>query len=121
MGCKKVYDTSQWEACFLNVLCSQDFDIVYRGVVAVGNMIEGGKETAEPLMDTKILDVCQALIIKAKMDGSNYQPNETLQKIRTVAEVALIKAYDQAVQEYEDDDKLEEWRSHPKPIEDSSN
>ena len=21
--CKKVYDTSQWEACFLNVLCSQ--------------------------------------------------------------------------------------------------
>ena len=92
-------------------------------------MIEGGKETAEPLMDTKILDVCQALIIKAKMDGSNYQPNETLQKIRTVAEVALnkaheigvIKTYDQAVQEYEDDDKLEEWRSHPKPIEDSSN
>ena len=91
-------------------------------------MIEGGKETAEPLMDTKILDVCQALIIKAKMDGSNYQPNETLQKIRTVAEVALnkaheigvIKTYDQAVQEYEDDDKLEEWRSHPKPIEDSS-
>ena len=98
-------------------------------MVAVGNMIEGGKETAEPLMDTKILDVCQALIIKAKMDGSNYQPNETLQKIRTVAEVALnkaheigvIKTYDQAVQEYEDDDKLEEWRSHPKPIEDSSN
>ena len=98
-------------------------------MVAVGNMIEGGKETAEPLMDTKILDVCQALIIKAKMDGSNYQPNETLQKIRTVVEVALnkaheigvIKTYDQAVQEYEDDDKLEEWRSHPKPIEDSSN
>ena len=102
---------------------------MYRGVVAVSNMIECGKEIADPLMDTKILDVCQALIIKAKMDGSNYQPNETLQKIRTVAEVALnkaheigvIKTYDQAVQEYEDDDKLEEWRSHPKPIEDSSN
>ena len=95
----------------------------------MGNMIEAGKEVADQMMDTKILDVCQALIIKAKMDGSNYQPNETLQKIRTVAEVALnkaheigvIKTYDQAVQEYEDDDKLEEWRSHPKPIEDSSN
>jgi len=126
--CKKVYDSSQWESCFLNVLCSQDFDIVYRGVVAVGNMIEGGKEVAEPMMDTKVLDVCQALIIKAKMDGSNYQPNPTLQKIKLVAEVALqkahemgiIKTYDQAVQEYEDDDKLEEWRSHPKPIEDDS-
>ena len=93
-------------------------------------MIEGGKEVAEPMMDTKVLDVCQALIIKAKMDESNYQPNPTLQKIKLVAEVALqkahemgiIKTYDQAVQEYEDDDKLEEWRSHPKPIEeDSSN
>jgi len=91
-------------------------------------MIEGGKEVAEPMMDTKVLDVCQALIIKAKMDGSNYQPNPTLQKIKLVAEVALqkahemgiIKTYDQAVQEYEDDDKLEEWRSHPKPIEDDS-
>ena len=91
-------------------------------------MIEGGKEVAEPMMDTKVLDVCQALIIKAKMDGSNYQPNPTLQKIKLVAEVALqkahemgiIKTYDQAVQEYEDDDKLEEWRSHPKPIEDGS-
>ena len=91
-------------------------------------MIEGGKEVAEPMMDTKVLDVCQALIIKAKMDGSNHQPNPTLQKIKLVAEVALqkahemgiIKTYDQAVQEYEDDDKLEEWRSHPKPIEDDS-
>ena len=91
-------------------------------------MIEGGKEVAEPMMDTKVLDVCQALIIKAKMDESNYQPNPTLQKIKLVAEVALqkahemgiIKTYDQAVQEYEDDDKLEEWRSHPKPIEDDS-
>lgn len=91
-------------------------------------MIEGGKEVAEPMMDTKVLDVCQALIIKAKMDGSNYQPNPTLQKIKLVAEVALqkahemgiIKTYDQAVQEFEDDDKLEEWRSHPKPIEDDS-
>ena len=80
------------------------------------------------MMDTKVLDVCQALIIKAKMDESNYQPNPTLQKIKLVAEVALqkahemgiIKTYDQAVQEYEDDDKLEEWRSHPKPIEDDS-
>ena len=92
-------------------------------------MIEGGKETAEPMMDTKVMDVCQALIIKANMDSSSYQPNPVLQKIKMVADIALnkahemgiIKTYDQAVQEYEDDDKLEEWRSHPKPVEGSSN
>ena len=96
---------------------------MYRGVVAVGNMIEAGKEVAEPMMETKILDVCQALIIKANMDASNFEPNPVLGKIRDVAQVALnkahdmgvIKTYDQAVQEYEDDDTLEEWRSHPKP------
>ena len=98
-------------------------------MVAVGNMIEGGKETAEPMMDTKVMDVCQALIIKANMDSSSYQPNPVLQKIKMVADIALnkahemgiIKTYDQAVQEYEDDDKLEEWRSHPKPVEGPSN
>ena len=102
---------------------------MYRGVVAVANMIECGKEIADPLMDTKILDVCQALIIKANMDSSSYQPNTNLQKIKGVADVALnkahemgiIKTYDQAVQEYEDDDTLEEWRSHPKPVEGPSN
>ena len=92
-------------------------------------MIEGGKEVAEPMMDTKVMDVCQAHIIRANMDGSSYQPNATLQKIKVVADVALnkahamgiIKTYDQAVQEYEDDDKLDEWRSHPKPVEGPSN
>ena len=98
-------------------------------MVAVANMIEGGKEVAEPMMDTKVMDVCQAHIIRANMDGSSYQPNATLQKIKVVADVALnkahamgiIKTYDQAVQEYEDDDKLDEWRSHPKPVEGPSN
>ena len=67
------------------------------------------------------------------VEGTRYydypQPNPTLQKIKLVADVALnkahemgiIKTYDQAVQEYEDDDKLDEWRSHPKPVEGPSN
>ena len=80
-------------------------------------------------METKILDVFQALIIKAKMDASNYEPDPILAKIKSVAEVALnnahamgiIKTYEQAVKEDEDDDKIEEWRSHPKPaVEDAS-
>ena len=114
---------------FLRRFHFQDFDIVYRGVVSVGNMIEAGKEVADQMMDTKVLDVCQALIIKANMDASNFQPNPVLAKIKAVAEVALnkahglgvIKTYDQAVQEYEEDDTIEEWRHHPRPqIEDGS-
>ena len=71
----------------------------------------------------------QALIIKAKMDASNYEPDPILAKIKSVAEVALnnahsmgiIKTYDQAVKEDEDDDKIEEWRHHPKSaVEDAS-
>lgn len=100
---------------------------MYRGVVAISNIIEAGKEIADPIMETKILDVFQALIIKAKMDSSNFEPDPILAKIKGVADIALthahqmgiIKTYDQAVQEYEDDDQIEEWRHHPKPIEDA--
>merc|ERR1712227_371339 len=120
--CNKVYESTQWESCFLNVLCSQDYDIVYRGVVAIANMIEAGKDVADKMMDTKVLDVCQALIIKANMDSSNFEPIPVLAKIKSVAEVALnkahamgvIKTYEQAVKEDEDDEELEEWRHHPK-------
>merc|ERR1719500_358851 len=123
--CKKIFESTQWESCMLNILANKDYDVTYRGVIIVDNMIQTGKETSEPLMDTQILDVCQALIVKAKMDASNYQPNETLQKIKKVCEHALelahsmgvIKTYAQAVEEDEDDEKIEPWRPHPKAVE----
>jgi len=122
--CKKIFESTQWEACMLNILANKDYDITYRGVIIVDNMIQSGKENSEPLMDTQILDVCQALIVKAKMDQSNYQPNETLQKIRKVCDHALelahsmgvIKTYAQAVEEDEEDEKIEPWRPHPKAV-----
>merc|ERR1712198_289249 len=123
--CKKIFESSQWEPCMLNVLANQDYDITHRGVIIVDNMIQAGKETSEPLMDTQILDVCQALILKAKMDQSNFQPIESLQKIRKVCDHALelahkmgvIKTYAQAVEEDEDDETIEPWRPHPQAIE----
>jgi len=124
--CAKVFESSQWEACMLNILANKDYDVTYRGVIIVDNMIQAGKETSEPLMDTQILDVCQALIVKANMDASSYQPNETLQKIKKVCEHALelahsmgvIKTYAQAVEEDEDDEKIEPWRHHPNAVTD---
>merc|ERR1719208_565497 len=38
---------------YSNILCNK----VYRGVVAIANMIEAGKDVADKMMDTKVLDV----------------------------------------------------------------
>lgn len=119
--CKKLFDSSQWEACMLNTLANKDYDVTYRGVVIVDNMVQAGKECAEPLMDTQIMDVLQALIMKAKLDEGNSTVNDTLQRIRKVCEhtlelahtMGVIKTYHQAVQEDDDDETLEPWRPHP--------
>ena len=119
--CQKIYESSQWEACMLNTLANKDFEVTYRGVVIVDNVVQCGKEIAEPMMDTQVMDVCQALIAKANLDEGNAVVNETLQKIKKICDHALnlahsmgiIKTYSQAVQEDEDDEALEPWRPHP--------
>jgi len=119
--CQKIYESSQWEACMLNTLANKDFEVTYRGAVIVDNVVQCGKEIAEPMMDTQVMDVCQALIAKANLDLGNATVNETLQKIKKICEHALnlahsmgvIKTYNQAVQEDEDDEALEPWRPHP--------
>lgn len=121
--CSKVFESKQWEECFLNLLANTDYEITYRGVVIVDNMVLAGKEVAEPLLDGKIMNVLQALIMKAKLDEGNYEKNPLLQKIRSVCEHALntayemkvIKTYVDAVKEDEDDETLEPWSHHPAP------
>merc|ERR1740128_1406996 len=74
------------------------------------NMVQAGKEVAEPLFDGKIMDVLQALIMKAKLDEGNAEMDRILQKVRPMCEHALnyahemkvIKTYQEAVQEDED-------------------
>ena len=113
----------QWEECFLNLLANSDYDTAYRGVVIVDNMVQAGKEVAEPLMDGKIMDVLQALIMKAKLDLGLAEPHPLLQKMRPLCEHALntahelrvIKTYTEAVVEDEEDERLEPWHHHPRP------
>lgn len=122
--CKKVFDSTQWEECFLNLLANTDYEITYRGVMIVKNMTEAGKEIADRLYDGKITDVLQALIMKAKLDEGNFEKNEMLQKIRPVCEAALneahkldvIKTYTDAVKEDDEDEKLQDWAHHPKAV-----
>merc|ERR1711970_1639471 len=35
--CKKIFESTQWEACMLNILANKDYDVTYRGVI-VGDM-----------------------------------------------------------------------------------
>ena len=119
--CQKIFESTQWVNCLLNCLANKDFEVTYRGVVIVDNMVQAGKEVADPLMDTQIMDVCQALIKKAELDLGNTSPNEILQKVKRICEhclnlahsIGVIKTYDQAVAEDEDDEQLEPWRAHP--------
>jgi len=122
--CQKVFTSTQWEECFLNLLANTDYEITYRGVVIIDNMVQAGKEVAEPLFDGKIMDVLQALIMKAKLDEGNAEMDPILQKVRPMCEHALnyahemkvIKTYQDAVQEDEDDETIEPWQSHPKAV-----
>ena len=64
--CKKVFDSVQWSECLLNLLANPDLEIVLRGAVIVKNMITSGKETAEKILETQIMDCMQAHIFKAQ-------------------------------------------------------
>jgi len=120
--CKKIFESSQWTQCLLNLLAHKDVEVVYRGVVTVDNMVNAGPETAEPIMDTQIMDCLQALIAKAKLDLGSAEPNPILLKIRGVAESTLkvahemkvIKSFDEAVKEDDDDEELVPWNPSPK-------
>ena len=51
--CKKVFDSTQWLECLLNVLANEDYQIALRGAVVVQNMVTiGGAETAEKVLAT---------------------------------------------------------------------
>merc|ERR1712008_299910 len=99
--CSKIFESTQWEACMLNILANKDFEVTYRGVVIVDNMVQCGKEVAEPLMDTQIMDVCQALIAKANLDLGNSSPSDLLQKIED------CRAHPGAVAQYGGDQDLQ--------------
>jgi len=92
--CQKVArDVSQWEECLLGILAAEDVNIGLRGAVVVQNMVTvGGEEVASKLLDGQIMEVLQALIVKAKLDEGSGQPDASLAKIRLVCEATLKAA-----------------------------
>ncbi len=69
--CRKIFESSQWNECILNLLANQDLDVVQRGAVIVKNMVACGKDVAEKIIETQIMDCLQAHIFKAQREYSD--------------------------------------------------
>ena len=120
--CKKVFDAKQWNDCLLNVLANTDDEIVLRGAVVVQNMVNSCKETAEAVLETQVMEVLQALVLKANLDSGTAVPSKVLQQIKAVAEASLAEAHkhgivrtqrEAAVAEETEELELDPWRRAP--------
>ena len=64
--CQKIFESTQWNECLLNLLANKDFEVILRGIVIVDNMVNSDKEVAEKVFATEIMEVLQAHIFRAK-------------------------------------------------------
>ncbi len=75
--CAKVFESTQWTDCLLNLLANTDLEIVLRGCVVVRNLMRSEKQVAERLVDTQIVDCMQAHIFKAQREFTRYRNIKT--------------------------------------------
>ena len=120
--CRKVFDAKQWNECMLNLLANEDMEICLRGCVIIYNMVNADKQTAEKVFETQIMEVLQALIMKANLDAGNAAPNSTLVKIKEIAEKGLeiahkyniVRTQQEAAQVDEEEEvRIEPWQRAP--------
>ena len=120
--CKKVFESKQWNDCLLNLLASTDVEICFRGCVIVQNMVASSKDTAEKVLETQIMEVLQALVVKANLDSGSAQPNPILVKVKGVCEKTLEEAHkmnivrtqqEAVIAEEEKEDDVEPWMRAP--------
>jgi hypothetical protein len=121
--CKKIFESKQWTDCLLNMLANTDDEIVLRGAVVVQHMVCSCKETAEAVLETQIMEVLQALVLKANLDAGLAQPSKVLGRIKAVCEASLAEAHkhggilrtqgEAAVAEAEEEVAIEPWRRAP--------
>jgi len=120
--CKKVFDSKQWNDCLLNLLASTDVEICLRGCVIVQNMVASCKETAEKVLETQIMEVLQALVVKANLDSGSASPNPVLVKVKSICEHTLEEAHkmnivrtqqEAVIAEEDEEDDIEPWMKAP--------
>ena len=120
--CKKVFDAKQWNECMLNLLANEDVEICLRGCVITYNMVNVGKDIAEKVFETQIMEVLQALVLKANLDAGNAAPNQALVKIKEICEKALDVAHkynivrtqqEAAIVDEEEEVRIDPWQRAP--------
>ena len=74
--CKKVFDAKQWNDCVLNLLANTDDEVVLRGAVVVQQMVASSKEICEAVLETQVMEVLQALVLKANLDCGSAEPSK---------------------------------------------
>ena len=91
--CKKVFDAKRGNNCLRNVLTDTDDEIGLKGAVVVQDRINSCKETAEEVIETQVMGVRQALVLKANLDSGMAEPGKVQQQIKTGAEAPLAEAH----------------------------
>ena len=120
--CKKVFDAKQWNECLLNLMANEDVEICLRGCVVTYNMVNADKETAEKVFETQVMEVLQALILKANLDAGTAAPNATLAKVKEICEKSLevahkyniVRTQQEAAQVDEEEEvQIDPWQRAP--------
>ena len=85
-------------------------------------MVASCKDTAEKVLETQIMEVLQALVVKANLDSGSAQPNPTLIKVKGVCEKTLKEAHkmnivrtqqEAVVEEEKEEDDIDPWMKAP--------
>ena len=120
--CNKVFDSKQWNDCLLNLLANTDDEVVLRGAVVVQHLVASSKEVAERVLETQVMEVAQALVLKANLDAGTAAPSRVLGQVKAVCEALLAEGHRQgivrtqgeaAVAEEAEEVVLEPWRRAP--------
>merc|ERR1712200_233997 len=120
--CNKVFESKQWNDCLLNLLANTDDEIVLRGAVIVQHMVAVSKDVAEKILETQMMEVLQALVLKANLDAGNAEPSPVLAKVKDVCSATLEEGHKHGIVRTPQEEgealgreevELEPWRPAP--------
>lgn len=90
--CKKIFDSKNWVEAIQCLLASKLVSIQYRGVCIVANIITAGKEVADKLMESNLLEILMALRLLPDEDNSRKKINEVIDDaLKTCESYGIIK------------------------------
>ncbi|XP_030754839.1 protein unc-45 homolog B [Sitophilus oryzae] len=84
--CEKIFESKNWLEAMQCLLANQISSLQYRGVCIISNIVNSGKELAEKLMETNILEIIFALKCVPDEDGSKKKIVQVVEEILQVCE-----------------------------------